>query len=79
MAPSSEPEAEITLKTLNGEIIYEEAADQETNVLPELTYWQKMNDFGSYLLEHKREIEDIVSRYLCLKGTEKCRLSPPPE
>ncbi|MCJ1387005.1 hypothetical protein MMC17_010134 [Xylographa soralifera] len=79
MARPSEPEAEVTLRTLYGEITYEEAADQETNVLPELTYWRKMDDFGSYLLEHKKEIEDIVSRYLHLKSTEKCCLSPPSE
>jgi hypothetical protein len=54
MASPSQPEAETTLKTLYGGITYEEAADQETNVLPELTYWWKMDDFGSYLLEHKR-------------------------
>lgn len=79
MAPLLKPEAEITLKTLYGEISYEEAADQETNVLPELTYWRKMDNFGSYLFEHKKEIEDIASRYLLLKDTEKCCLSPPPE
>lgn len=79
MTPLLELEAKIALKTLYGEITYEEAADQETNVLPVLTYWQKMDNFGSYLLEHKKEIEDIISRYLCLKGTEKCCLSPPPE
>ncbi|GAP89705.1 putative aminoglycoside phosphotransferase [Rosellinia necatrix] len=76
---TSEPNAEITLPTLQGGITYEEAADLETNVLPELTYWRKMNDFGSYLLEHQKEIEGIVSRYLRLKGSEKCCLSPPPE
>ncbi|KAI1147223.1 hypothetical protein F4825DRAFT_471750 [Nemania diffusa] len=79
MASSSEPEAGITLQTLRGEITYEEAAGKDTNVLPVLTYWQKMNDFGSYLFEHRQEIEDIVSRYLRLKGSEKCCLSPPPE
>ena len=77
--PEAGPEAGITLRTLSGEITYKEAADRETNVLPELTYWQKMDDFGSYLLEHKQEIEDIVSRYLRLKGPEKCRLSHPSE
>ena len=79
MADPSKPEARLTLKTLHGGITYEEAADQETNVLPELTYWRKMDDFGRYLLEHKQEIEDIVSRYLRLKSPEKCCLLPPPE
>ncbi|OAQ59631.1 aminoglycoside phosphotransferase [Pochonia chlamydosporia 170] len=79
MAQPSQPAAEIILRTLHGEITYEEAADQETNVLPDLTYWRKMDDFGSYLLDHKKEIEDVVSRYLRLDDTEKCCLSPPPE
>lgn len=78
MVSSSEPDG-VTLHTLNGEITYEEAADRETNVLPELTYWRKMDEFGIYLLEHKNEIEDTISRYLHLKGTEKSCHLPHPE
>jgi hypothetical protein len=65
-----------TLRTLKGGITYSEAADQEHNVLQQLTYWQKREEFIDYLFQHTREIENIVSCYLRLKGTERCRLSP---
>jgi hypothetical protein len=67
----------LSLQTLRGKITYSEAADQEHNVLQRLTYWQKREEFIVYLLQHTREIEDIVSCYLRLRGTEKCRLSTP--
>jgi hypothetical protein len=67
----------ISLPTLKSKITYSEAADQEHNVLQQLTYWQKREEFIAYLLQHTREIEDIVSCYLRLNGTETCRLSPP--
>jgi hypothetical protein len=67
----------ISLQTLKGKITYSEAADQEHNVLQELTYWQKREELICYLLQHAREIEDIVSYYLRLKDTETCRLSAP--
>ncbi|KIM93093.1 hypothetical protein OIDMADRAFT_46378 [Oidiodendron maius Zn] len=63
--------------TLKGKITYSEAADQEHNVLQQLTYWQKREDFITYLLQHAGEIEDVVSCYLRLNGTETCRLSHP--
>jgi hypothetical protein len=66
----------ITLQTLRGNISYSDAADQEQNVLQQLTYWQKREDFVAYLLQHAQEIEAIVSCYLRLRGTERCRLSP---
>jgi hypothetical protein len=65
-----------TLQTLKGEITYSEAADEEHNVLQQLTYWQKREEFIHYLLQHTTEIESIVSCYLRLQGTERCRLSP---
>ena len=51
----------ISLQTLKGKITYSEAADQEQNVLQELTYWQKREELIRYLLQHTRQIEDIVS------------------
>lgn len=65
----------ISLLTLKGSITYSEAADQEHNVLHRLTYWQKREDFLRYLLQHTKEIEDIVTCYLRLSRAEKCRLS----
>lgn len=67
----------ISLQTLKGKITYSEAADQEHNVLQELGYWQKREELVCYLLQHTREIEDIVSCYLRLRDTEICRLSAP--
>jgi hypothetical protein len=66
----------IALQTLKGKITYSAAADQEQNVLQQLTYWQKREEFIAYLLQHTQEIEGIVSCYLRLKGTERCHLSP---
>jgi len=66
----------ISLQSLKGKITYSEAVDQEHNVLQQLTYGQKREEFIVYLLQHTGEIEDIVSYYLRLKCTERCRLSP---
>lgn len=65
------------LWTLNKEITYSEAADQEHNVLHQLTYFQKREEFIHCLLDHRAEIEDIISCYLRLSGAETCRLSTP--
>lgn len=65
----------ISLQMLKGKITYNEAVDQEHNVLQALTYWQKREEFISYLLQHATEIEYIVKCYLRLKGKETCRLS----
>lgn len=66
----------LALQTLKGKITYSEAADQERNVIQELTYWRKKEDFINYLLQHTKEIEDIVSCYLRLQGNEKCNILP---
>lgn len=65
-----------TLRTLKGKITYSDAADQEHNILQQLTYWQKREELIGYLLRHAKEIEVMVSCYLRLKGSEECRLSP---
>ena len=66
----------LTLPTLKGNITYSEAADEEHNVLHELTYPRKREAFINYLLEHTKEIEDIVSCYLRLKGGEEPHIVP---
>lgn len=73
--PSENQHMETRINLLKGDISYEEAAAFEYNVLPELTYPDKMSDFINYLLVHRREVEDIVSSYLGLTGIEKCCLA----
>lgn len=75
LQPSPGTRLKKTLLTLKGEITYSEAADEEHNVLQQLTYWQKREEFIHYLLQHTTEIEGIVSCYLRLRGAERCRLS----
>ncbi|KAL9101741.1 MAG: hypothetical protein Q9163_003039 [Psora crenata] len=77
-ATDSTPAAELSsLMTLGGEITLDEAMLDDRNMLNRLVYRQKHIDFLEYLVEHRSEIEAIVSCSLGLKGSEKCRLSYP--
>ncbi|KAL9126833.1 MAG: hypothetical protein Q9217_004184 [Psora testacea] len=66
-------------KLLGGETTFEEAVEEEHNMLQRLTYWQKQFDFMVYLLEQRVEIESIVSYHLNIDRTARCRLTPPDE
>ena len=66
-------------KLLGGEITFDEAVEEEHNMLQPLTYWRKQFDFIVYLLKHKAEIESVASYHLHLNKTARCRLTPPEE
>lgn len=80
MQPSSPGSPKLGLRTglrlLKGIITYSDAADSDRNILHTLTYFYKRERLVEYLLEHAKEIEDIVSYYLRLQGAESCRLAP---
>lgn len=65
-----------TLPTLDGEIDFDEAIQEEQNTLHRLTYWQKRSDFTLYLDQHRINIEALVSSHLGLKRG-KCQLTQP--
>jgi hypothetical protein len=75
VANLSSTNAKPTVSTLHGDITYSAAVDEERNMLNQLSYWEKREEFVGYLLKHTAEIEAIVSYYLRLKGSETCRLS----
>jgi len=62
------------LQTLNGEIAFDEAIQEEHNTLQRLTYPQKRHDFSSYLDQHRTKIEALVSSHLGLKRPGDCQL-----
>lgn len=61
-------------KTLHGSITLEQALEEEDNMVVRLAYWQKHYDFKVYLLEHKDDLESLVSRHLGLSGFGQCHL-----
>lgn len=67
-----------TLKTSNcGDITFEGAVEEETNMVQRLTFFQKRIDFHVYLHENRANIEALVSFHLGLKSAEHCRLTQP--
>ncbi len=69
--------ASTKLKTSEGEIVFDEAVQEEHNMLQRLTYWPKKFDFLLYLHQNRSEIEAIVSCHLGLKRPEDCQLTQP--
>ena len=65
------------LKTLDSEVVFDEAVQEEHNMLQRLTYWQKKFDFLSYLHQQRAKIEALVSSHLGLKRPEDCQLTQP--
>ena len=75
---TSAPEMEFRkLQTLNGEIAFDEAIQEEHNTLQRLTYRQKRHDFSLYLHQHRTKIEALVSSHLGLKRSGDCQLTQP--
>lgn len=65
-----------TLRTIDDEITFDAAIEEEHDMLRRLTYWKKRVDFLVYLLDRSAEIEAIVSYHLSLNGTGSCSLAP---
>lgn len=55
-----------TLPLLNGKITLEDALIEDSDVLHELSLPSKRLDFWFYLHTQRAQIEDIISRHLCL-------------
>jgi len=73
-APRMEPPK---LKTLDGDVVFDEAVQEEHNMLHRLTYWQKKFDFLMYLHQQRDKIEALVSAHLGLKSPKDCQLTQP--
>ncbi|KAL9607271.1 MAG: hypothetical protein Q9167_007802 [Letrouitia subvulpina] len=65
------------LNTLDGEVTFDEAVQEEHNMLQRLTYWQRELDFLSYLHQQRDKIEALVSTHLGMQGSEDCQLTQP--
>jgi len=63
-----------TLPLLQGEITLESALDDDENMLQALAYPQKRLEYFVYLLDHRSEIEAIVSYHLGLNERETCQI-----
>ncbi len=61
-----------TLPLLNGRITLDRALNDDDNILAQIGYPQRRQEFFSYLSAHKAEIEAIVSFHLSAKN---CRVS----
>jgi hypothetical protein len=60
-----------TLRLLNRDITLEEALSEDDDILHEISYPQKRLDFYYYLLEHRDDLEQLVSFHLRVPR-EKC-------
>ena len=65
----------IKLPTLHGEVTFEEAVDEEDDMLHRLAYWHHRNDFFSHLKAQRSQIEAIISYHLGLDTRDQCTLS----
>lgn len=65
-----------TLSTLDDEFTFDEAVEEEHDMLRRLTYWEKRFHFLVYLLDHSAEIEAVVSYHLGLSEIGRCYLAP---
>lgn len=61
-----------SLPLLKGRITLKDALEEDNDILQELAYPQKRLDFYLYLLEHRQDIEELVSFHLGVtRGTCK--------
>ncbi len=65
-----------SLRPTYGEITLDAAREEEQDMLLRLTYWNKRIEFLAYLLDHRAEIEAVVSYHLGLGETGSCCLAP---
>ncbi len=63
------------LELLRREITYDDAIEEEENILQESTYPQQRLDLYVYFIRHKIELRAIVSRHLGLTGSDTCRVA----
>ena len=64
----------LRLETLNGEISFSEAVQDERNMLLQISYPSKRLEFLVYLLENRGNIEALAADHLGLKDVTRCRL-----
>lgn len=65
---------EHTLPLLQGTTTLESALKNEEDMLANLSYPEQRLEFFIFLLDHREEIEDIVTYHLSLTKSETCRL-----
>lgn len=68
------------LKTLDDEVVFNDAVQEEHNVLLRLTYWQKKYDFlfCCYVsMNSGAKFKALVSFHLGLKRPEDCQVTQP--
>ena len=66
------------LRTPNSGINFDDAVQEEHNMLVELSYPDKQRRFWRYLRQNKAEIERLISSHLSLR-TSDCQLTSPRE
>lgn len=64
-------------RLLHGEIIYSAARKEDHNVLNELCYWDRREQFFNHLQSHRRLIQQIVAHHLGLSSSDKCHIVDP--
>jgi hypothetical protein len=61
-------------RLLRGSITYSQAKGKETNIIHQLTYWQRQNEFFEYIHKYSGLIEALVARHLGLCSS-MCRVA----
>ncbi|KAE8153631.1 hypothetical protein BDV25DRAFT_22006, partial [Aspergillus avenaceus] len=64
-----------TRQLLRREITYASAKEEEVNILHQLSYYDKQNNFFSHLNNHQVWIKNIVAHHLNLNSPDACHVS----
>lgn len=74
IAEASKTKEPFTLPLLRGKITLEDALVQEEDMLIRLSLVDKRFDFFLWIVQHKKEIQELVSFQLGLSSPEQCRV-----